>query len=189
MSRSIRFGDFVREVTIQQNQLSFNELAPDIPKDEHGNDVPYTAPKLEIRSVDIYRILEPYISIRLSEQIKAVVPLAVYLVLFQLLILKQNVTDSWIITGGLISVMVGLMFFMEGLKVGLMPFGEAIGTTLPTKSKLPVVMTVAFLLGIGVTFAEPAIGALKTAGSIVDVNQAPYLYTLHHNPRPTPVFY
>jgi len=27
-------------------------------------------------------------------------------------------------------------------------------------------------------FAEPAIGALKTAGSIVDVNQAPYLYTL-----------
>jgi len=178
MSKSIRFGDFIREITIQQNQLSFNKLAPDIPKDEHGNDLPYTAPKLEIRSVDIYRILEPYISIRLSEQIKAVVPLAIYLVLFQLLILKQNVVDSWIITGGLISVMVGLMFFMEGLKVGLMPFGEAIGTTLPAKSKLPVVMTVAFLLGIGVTFAEPAIGALKTAGSIVDVNQAPYLYTL-----------
>ena len=59
-----------------------------------------------------------------------------------------------------------------------MPFGESIGTTLPAKSKLPVVMTVAFLLGIGVTFAEPAIGALKAAGSIVDVNQAPYLYTL-----------
>jgi hypothetical protein len=39
-------------------------------------------------------------------------------------------------------------------------------------------MLIAFLLGIGVTFAEPAIGALKTAGSIVDVHKAPYLYAL-----------
>ena len=68
--------------------------------------------------------------------------------------------------------------FYEGLKVGLMPFGETIGTILPAKSRLPVVMLIAFILGIGVTFAEPAIGALKTAGSIVDVHQAPYLYTL-----------
>jgi len=71
-----------------------------------------------------------------------------------------------------------LMLFMEGLKVGLMPFGETIGNILPTKSPLYVVLTVTFLLGIGVTFAEPAIGALKTAGSIVDVAKAPYLYTL-----------
>ena len=33
-------------------------------------------------------------------------------------------------------------------------------------------------MGIGVTFAEPAIGALQTAGSLVDVTKAPYLYTL-----------
>ena len=32
-------------------------------------------------------------------------------------------------------------------------------------------------MGIGVTFAEPAIGALQTAGSLVDVTKAPYLYT------------
>ena len=36
--------------------------------------------------------------------------------------------DSWIIAGGLFSVMVGLLLFIEGLKVGLMPFGETIGT-------------------------------------------------------------
>jgi hypothetical protein len=79
---------------------------------------------------------------------------------------------------GLVSVIIGLMMFMEGLKVGLMPFGETIGSILPSKSPLYVVLTVTFLLGIGVTFAEPAIGALKTAGSIVDVTKAPYLYAL-----------
>ena len=39
-------------------------------------------------------------------------------------------------------------------------------------------MFIAFLLGVGVTFAEPAIGALQVAGSIVDPEKAPYLYTL-----------
>ena len=178
MSSTIRFGEFVREITIQQKQLSYNALTPSILKDAEGKELPHKWKKLELRSFDVYHILEPYVRVRLKEQVKAVVPLAIYLVLFQLIILKQNVADSWMITGGLISVIIGLMFFMEGLKVGLMPFGESIGTTLPAKSKLPVVMLVAFLLGIGVTFAEPAIGALKTAGSIVDVHQAPYLYTI-----------
>jgi hypothetical protein len=178
MTKKIRFGTFVREISIRQKQLSYNELTPALGKDNQGNDLPYTAPKLRVRTVDVYKILEPYVGFRLKEQLKAVVPLAIYLVLFQLIILRQNVVDSWIITGGLVSVIIGLMFFMEGLKVGLMPFGESIGTTLPAKSRLPVVMLIAFLLGIGVTFAEPAIGALKTAGSIVDVHKAPYLYAL-----------
>lgn len=178
MIKTIRFGNFIREVTIKQQQVSYNELTPELRRDETGREIPYRAPRLHVRSIDVYRILEPYIETRLKEQVKAVVPLAIYLVLFQVLILREGVTDSWLITGGMISVIVGLMFFMEGLKVGLMPFGEAIGTILPAKSKLAVVMLIAFILGIGVTFAEPAIGALKTAGSIVNVNQAPYLYAL-----------
>ncbi|MBT4078125.1 MAG: DUF1538 family protein, partial [Gammaproteobacteria bacterium] len=52
------------------------------------------------------------------------------------------------------------------------------GNGLPSKSPLPVVLTIAFLLGVGVTFAEPATGALKQAGQIVDINKAPYLYAL-----------
>jgi hypothetical protein len=40
------------------------------------------------------------------------------------------------------------------------------------------VLTIAFILGVGVTFAEPAIGALQTAGQLVSVETAPYLYTI-----------
>jgi hypothetical protein len=181
MKKIIRFGTFVREISIRQQQVSYNELTPKIARNDDGEDIPYHAPKLSIRSIDAYRILQPYVSTRLKDQIKAVVPLAAYLVLFQIIILRQSITDSWQITGGMVSVIIGLMFFMEGLKVGLMPFGESLGTILPAKSKLPVVMIIAFILGIGVTFAEPAIGALKTAGSIVNVNQAPYLYALLNN--------
>ncbi len=67
---------------------------------------------------------------------------------------------------------------MEGLKLGLMPFGAIIGSNLPKKSPLPLVLFITLLLGIGVTFAEPAIGALKAAGQNVSVERAPYLYAL-----------
>jgi len=178
VERKIRFGSYIREITVQQKLISYNNLVPEIQQDANGIDIPYIPPKLKLRNIDIYRLVQPYISIRLYEQAKAVVPLAAYLILFQLFILRQDLTDSQVIMAGLVSVIIGLMMFMEGLKVGLMPFGEAIGSSLPTKSPLYVVLTVTFLLGIGVTFAEPAIGALKTAGSIVDVAKAPYLYTL-----------
>ena len=39
-------------------------------------------------------------------------------------------------------------------------------------------LLITLLLGVGVTFAEPAIGALKAAGQNVSVEQAPYLYAL-----------
>jgi hypothetical protein len=88
------------------------------------------------------------------------------------------IASSLSLTGGLFAVIIGLMFFMEGLKIGLMPFGTAIGSTLPRKLSLPLVLFITTLLGVGVTFAEPAIGALKTAGQNISVEQAPYLYAL-----------
>ena len=63
----------------------------------------------------------------------------------------------------------GLAVFMEGLSTGLMPFGTIIGDNLPKKASMPVVLIILGILGIGVTFAEPAIGALQAFGSSVDV--------------------
>ena len=65
------------------------------------------------------RLLQPYVSVRFMEQVKAVVPLALYLALFQILFLRQMVEDSWSITGGLFAVIAGLMFFMEGANSAL----------------------------------------------------------------------
>ena len=178
MSQKIRFGAFVREIALQQKQISYNDLVPKLEKDARGREIPYRPPKVKLRVIDIYRLLEPYVSVRFLGQVKTIVPLAVYLVLFQLFILRQHIAEAWVITAGLFAVILGLMLFIEGLKQGLMPFGQTIGNTLPAKSPLPVVLLITLLLGIGVTFAEPAIGALKTAGSLVSVDRAPYLYTL-----------
>ena len=174
----IRFGDYVHEVSVHQYEISYNDLAPNVETDASGEHLPVKQTKLALKPIDMYHLLKPYLSVRFMDQVRAVVPLAVYLFLFQIVVLRQAVQDSWMITGGLFAVIVGLMLFMEGLTLGLMPFGETIGKTLPIKSPLWVVLLIAFLLGVSVTFAEPAIGALQQAGKIVDVNKAPYLYAL-----------
>ena len=178
MPSEIQYGQFVRESTLKQRSVSYNDLIPKLEVDGQGQPIPYHPPKLKLQSADIYNLLAPYFNVRLIEQVKAVFPLAIYLVLFQILILRQPIQEAVLITGGLGAVILGLMVFMEGLKLGLMPFGEVIGTNLPKKSPLPVVLLIAFLLGIGVTFAEPAIGALQAVGSIVNVEKAPFLSTL-----------
>jgi hypothetical protein len=165
-ARPVRFGDYLRESSLHQRQVSLNRLAALAP--EH-------AERIHVHATEAADLLRPYLAPRLAEQARAVVPLALYLALFQILMLRQGVERSWGVTAGLVGVMVGLLLFMEGLKLGLMPLGESIGNTLPKSSPLWVVLLVCFLLGIGVTLAEPAIGALQEAGKIVDPGKAPVL--------------
>lgn len=178
MSDSYRFGDYQRALGHGSDEFSFNKLSPDLEWDSQGHLIPYQPPRIYLTPEEIFKLLRPYVSVRFMEQVKSVVPLALYLALFQVLILRQLVQNSWMIMSGLFAVIVGLMFFMEGLKLGLMPFGTIIGKRLPEKSPLPLVLVITLLLGIGVTFAEPAIGALKVAGQNVVVEHAAYLYVL-----------
>ncbi len=173
-----RFGDFQRILTAGRNELSLNVFNPELEWDAEGKLIPCPPPRIKLNAAEVLRLFRPYVSVRFMEQVKAVVPLALYLALFQILFLRQLVEDSWVITGGLFAVIAGLMFFMEGLKLGLMPFGVVIGNQLPRKSSLPLVLFITLLLGIGVTFAEPAISALKAAGENVAVERAPYLYAM-----------
>lgn len=173
MKDSIRYADYMHMIGAGRREIPMRELvsAPVRDADGRWQAAPHKTAKL--RAGEIAAILKPYLNVRLMEQVRAVVPLALYLVLFQIIILRQLVEDSLLVTGGLFAVIVGLMLFMEGLKLGLMPFGEIIGSNLPRKLSLPVVLLVTLLLGIGVTFAEPAIGALRAAGQNVSAQRAP----------------
>ena len=178
MKNALRYADYLQAIGAGRRELSYNAIMAPVGRDAHGQPLLPPAAPIRLHPDEIVSLLRPYISVRFLDQVKAVVPLGLYLALFQILILRQLVDDSWLITGGLFAVIVGLMCFMEGLKLGLMPFGELIGHTLPRKSALPLVLLITLLLGIGVTFAEPAIGALQAAGQNVSPERAPYLWVL-----------
>lgn len=77
---------------------------------------------------------------------------------------------------GLVSAVIGLVFFLEGLRVAIMPMAMLVGVQLPQRLKLPFVLVVAFCLGVLVTYAEPAIAAIRPLAALVDPASAPYLY-------------
>lgn len=123
-------------------------------------------------------ILWPYVYENLSEQIRSVWFIVAYLAFFQIIVLGLPIVYSAMIGLGIAVVAVGLMFFMEGLRLGLMPLGETIGAVLPRNASLPLILLFAFVLGIGATFAEPAIAVLRQAGAGVSPFAAPLLYSL-----------
>ena len=124
------------------------------------------------------QLLGQYAVSRIKEQLKAVALIVSYLILFQVFILDLPLSNAVEISLGLSLVVVGLAFFMEGLILGLMPLGEVIGIRLPQKANTMILLIFAFVLGLGATFAEPAIGVLKQAGSTVKAWEAPLLYLL-----------
>jgi hypothetical protein len=129
MSNHYRFGDYQRDLGAGKNEFSFNDLKPKLKTDADGNPITEREVQIKLTAGETYHLLAPYVSVRFMEQVRAVVPLGVYLLLFQILILRKLDTEYWIITAGLFGVIAGLMFFMEGLKLGLMPFGTVIGST------------------------------------------------------------
>jgi len=121
-------------------------------------------------------LLIPYVKERITAQIKSIALIVIYLICFQTIVLNIAISEAAIVATGIAVVVLGLAFFMEGLFLGLMPLGEVIGIKLPQKTKLPIILTFAFILGLGATFAEPAIGILKTAGAYVKAWDAPLLF-------------
>lgn len=166
MTRKIRYGDYLGRVRVRQRVISYNEVTAWDRKHRRR-------PRLRPR--DIHRLVAPYLSSRFLDQFRAVIPVTLFLVSFQVLVLKSGVADVAAIGLGIVGVMLGLVFFMEGLKHGLMPFSENIGHLMPGRTSYPAVLAVAFILGAAATFAEPAIGALKSVGSLTDPESAAWL--------------
>ena len=174
---SLTYAKYLDAVTIRHRSVSYNQLAP-----AGDPSVVDLKPKqLDLSFSQSVEILGPYCGIRIMDQLKAVVPLAAYLMLFQVLILRHPIDSAITLCLGLVAVIVGLAVFMEGLSTGLMPFGNIIGDNLPKKASMGVVLLIIGILGVGVTFAEPAIGALQAFGASVHVARAPYLYELLNN--------
>ena len=168
----MRYSDYLNQVAVRHRTASFNDLTRLSPGAPQPIDVSFK---------QAIGLLWPYTATRIMEQVSAVVPLAAYLMLFQLFVLQQPIGSALTLCLGLIAVIVGLAVFMEGLNTGLMPFGTIIGDNLPKKATMGVVLLIIGILGVGVTFAEPAIGALQAFGASVDVTKAPYLYELLNN--------
>ena len=98
-------------------------------------------PRFKIGLRDTLRILAPYVKRNFMNQVSGIRFIVVYLILFQIFVLKLPIVFAGMIVVGIFIVATGLMFFMEGLRLGLMPLGEVIGSVLPRKSGICLLYT------------------------------------------------
>jgi Protein of unknown function (DUF1538) len=98
----------------------------------------------------------------IKETLLAILPVSAAVILLQLVLIQLPFTDFLPFLFGLLFVILGLMFFLIGVNIGLLPIGEMIGKILPTSNKAWVIILTGFILGIAVTLAEPDVRVLST---------------------------
>ncbi len=98
----------------------------------------------------------------IKETLLAILPVSAAVILLQLVLIQLPFKDFLPFLFGLFFVILGLMFFLIGVNIGLLPIGEMIGKILPKSNKAWVIILTGFILGIAVTLAEPDVRVLST---------------------------
>lgn len=145
--KSIRYGQYLGAIRRHHRQISYNQVV--------AMERAMPAGSGKLRALDVHRLLTPYISVRFLEQVRTVIPLALMLIGFQALALRTSPEEAEWIALGICAVMLGLMLFMEGVKLGLMPFAENIGFLMPARSGPMVLLGFGCLLGAAATCYVP----------------------------------
>ncbi len=94
------------------------------------------------------------------EVIQAVLPITAVVILLQIFLIAMPWAEFARFLIGVVFVMSGLLLFLQGVKIGLLPMGEAIGAELPKRGSLLFLLFFAFILGFAVTMAEPDVWVL-----------------------------
>jgi len=99
--------------------------------------------------------------------LRNVLPIVVVISAFQVFVIQSPVTELMsLVVGGLL-VVLGLSFFVFGLRLALFPIGENLAHSLARKGSVFWLVIFAFVLGFGTTIAEPALIAIASEAAKV----------------------
>lgn len=96
------------------------------------------------------------------EVIQAVLPLTLVVVLIMLVFIEANLDLLISFLINVIQVILGITLFLMGVKLGMLPMGEAIGADLPKHNSLAFIALIVFLLSFLATMAEPDVRVLSS---------------------------
>ena len=98
---------------------------------------------------------------KLKETLTSVVPLVVFVLILNFSIAPVgNALVPFLV--GAILVVVGLTLFLGGTDIGMTAVGEKLGSVLAHSKNVVLILVVGFIIGFGVTFAEPDVNVLAS---------------------------
>lgn len=108
-----------------------------------------------------------YIKSKVLEVITAIFPLILLVVIIQFAFVKMPVHIFLQFLIGAVMVIIGMLLFLFGVEIGILPVGKALGAELPRRGSLPLIIALAFLIGFASTIAEPDVIVLARQVDIV----------------------
>lgn len=94
-------------------------------------------------------------------------PVIAVILFFHVVVLGRPVLELAGLIDGALLVVIGLALFVCGLELALFPLGEALANGLARRGSFLWLLVFAFLLGFGMTLAEPALTAVAAEAAKV----------------------
>lgn len=107
------------------------------------------------------------LGLSVASSLKDLAPILIVVAVFQLGVLQQPLPNLVETAIGVLLVLLGLTFFINGLELGLFPVGESIAHAFARKGSVPWLLLFAFALGFGTTVAEPALIAVADEAATI----------------------
>lgn len=96
-----------------------------------------------------------------KEVVYAILPITILVLVLQYTLIWMPFEYVLQFLIGVLMVSSGLILFLLGVHIGLLPVGEMIGSSLPRTGKMWMVIVFSFILGFAITVAEPDVHVLS----------------------------
>ncbi|MGB3387597.1 MAG: DUF1538 domain-containing protein [Pseudaminobacter sp.] len=113
------------------------------------------------------------------EVAKAVAPLLAVVCLLQVLLIHAPVELFIQFLVGAALAFIGMLLLFAGIDIGILPMGRFVGSELPKRNSLFLIVAVAFALGLVTTVAEPDVLVLAEQADEASRNQIPKQVVLY----------
>lgn len=97
----------------------------------------------------------------IKEVLKALLPIIIAIIVLQFTVLRVPPDAFLRFLIGSAMVIAGVVFFLYGVRTGILPMGRDIGAALPQSGSIVLVIAVALIFGFAVTYAEPGVMVLS----------------------------
>ena len=91
--------------------------------------------------------------------VRSLSPIVAVIAISQVLLFREVPADLGAKVVGLLLILIGMTFFVQGLETSLFPLAEELTETIARRGRIGVLLGFAFCIGFGSTVAEPALVA------------------------------
>lgn len=122
--------------------------------------MPPVIPEIE-NSVQLWQLFARELPTYMKEIVIALLPIFLFFLVYQILVLKLTKRKLIKILAGLIYTYIGLVLFLTGVNVGFMPAGNYLGQMIAGFENPWMLIPIAMVMGFFIVKAEPAVYVLN----------------------------